>query len=764
MIDGGGYGWTNVRNTGAGIVGVPNPTGGTFSTGNEGDGFARISSMNLPDPVITFALGTSEEAVCTNVVVVSDTKLTCETSAHSAGAVDVTVASTLRPTNNGTLSGGYEYLAAPVIISITQDWGPLDGQQIVTIIGENFGSGTKILVGGMACTSVTRDIIMPTEKLTCVTGASNAPRLVDVVVDNAGQTATLMDGYLYRDPIIVTSVNPDEGLTTGGETVTITGSGFFGGADALAMDPEDYNYTGGVQTFTAPSDGWYFLEAWGASGAQYGTTKQSGRGGYSAGEIYLTAGTELSIFVGGSPVNNAAGYNGGGVGEATYGGGGGGGATDFRFFDSATPATAWNDAAGLRYRIMVAGGGGGNDNYNNGNPAAAGGYGGGLVAGSASEARMSGVAAIVLATGGTQTAGGTRGTGGQATATDGGFGIAGVNAATYATAGAGGGYWGGGGGSHNSSVLVSGPGGSSYISGHTGSVAIIDETGNVPKTGCVTGDVDPACSHHFTNMIFENTIMVDGEGYNWTNARAATADGMPDPAGGMLATGNVGNGVARITGLGLLAPTVTFVAADGTELACTSVNVISDTTLTCVTSPHHDQYGGLVDVIVASAERPTEIYGELTDGYNYIPPWYITLTLDKLGAYIAAVPNTSNIASVDHVVATTDTNWPGGYELFVSQETGDTNLTCTVDSTLAVPVTSTNGAVLDVNSWGVGVGDATDAPNLWHTVSGTPSLLATRTADGVFDDYVYFGANVDFSQKACADYVGVVTLSVVAGF
>jgi hypothetical protein len=49
-------------------------------------------------------------------------------------------------------------------------------------------------------------------------------------------------------------------------------------------------------------------------------------------------------------------------------------------------------------------------------------------------------------------------------------------------------------------------------------------------------------------IIFTNYSMIDGQGYEWnTGAKAGTASAMPHPAGGALATGNTGNGYARIT-------------------------------------------------------------------------------------------------------------------------------------------------------------------------------------------------------------------------
>ena len=76
-----------------------------------------------------------------------------------------------------------------------------------------------------------------------------------------------------------------------------------------------YEYTGGIQTFTAPADGQYRLEVWGAQSGTGGA-----KGGYSQGIATLKRGDVLYICVGGAGgdgkgnTGGAAGYNGGGKG------------------------------------------------------------------------------------------------------------------------------------------------------------------------------------------------------------------------------------------------------------------------------------------------------------------------------------------------------------------------------------------------------------------------------------------------------------------
>lgn len=129
----------------------------------------------------------------------------------------------------------------------------------------------------------------------------------------------------------------------------------------------NFDYTGGVQTYTAPVSGTYKLEVWGAQGGSaYGT---GGFGGYSQGLVTLEKGKNLYVSVGGH--NNITGttsatYNGGGQGWAWTDSGvyvsSGGGATSIQtsLIDNGEIekySSNQNDV------LIVAGGGGGGALY-----------------------------------------------------------------------------------------------------------------------------------------------------------------------------------------------------------------------------------------------------------------------------------------------------------------------------------------------------------------------------------------------------------------
>ena len=297
-------------------------------------------------------------------------------------------------------------------------------------------------------------------------------------------------------------------------------------------------------TYTVLYNGTYKLETWGAQGGGV-SSLPGGYGGYSAGNIELSQNEKLYVYVGENynGYKSTLSFNGGGSGTYSTGENtvnfNGGGATDIRLVSG-----DWNSTASLASRIIIAGGGGGYSNWSTGSK---GGSAGGLIGYSGNR-----VGSIVNSTGGTQVSGGY----GTENRTDipimGAFGIGGYSG-LYSSewiynSGGGGGYYGGGAGGAISGSVGSASGGSSYISGHTGCVAIISQNDITPKSGCTTGTTDNSCSIHYSGKKFTNTVMIDGQGYSWTNTKGALQQ-MPNPSGGYYASGigNSGNGVARIT-------------------------------------------------------------------------------------------------------------------------------------------------------------------------------------------------------------------------
>lgn len=109
-----------------------------------------------------------------------------------------------------------------------------------------------------------------------------------------------------------------------------------------------FDYTGAMETYTVPVGVTSIqIEAYGAQGANNGSST-GGRGGYISGEITVTPGDVLNVYVGGQDGFNGGGAGGTGGSPAERNGVNGGGASDVR-----VGGDTFDD------RVIVAGGGGG---------------------------------------------------------------------------------------------------------------------------------------------------------------------------------------------------------------------------------------------------------------------------------------------------------------------------------------------------------------------------------------------------------------------
>ena len=129
------------------------------------------------------------------------------------------------------------------------------------------------------------------------------------------------------------------------------------------------DYTGTIQTFTAPATGVYELQVWGAQGGTFDSSP-GGKGGYATCRTNLTKDETIYIYVGGKggvgvQSGGAGGWNGGGKGGTSagiyHGSGGGGGATHISKVNNQVIGGGSGQCASLEGTnyIIVAGGGGG---------------------------------------------------------------------------------------------------------------------------------------------------------------------------------------------------------------------------------------------------------------------------------------------------------------------------------------------------------------------------------------------------------------------
>lgn len=168
--------------------------------------------------------------IATQVTLSSSTQLQAVTPPGPVGTADVRVQNL--DSQVGILSSSFTYTQgpAPTLTSVTPSSGPASGGTVVTLAGTNFLTGASVRFGGVAATSVT--VSSPTQ-LSATTPA-HAPGVVDVVIINPdNQTATRTSAFNFLPGPTVTNVSPGSGPTTGGTTVTVTGTNFQNGSMAF---------------------------------------------------------------------------------------------------------------------------------------------------------------------------------------------------------------------------------------------------------------------------------------------------------------------------------------------------------------------------------------------------------------------------------------------------------------------------------------------------------------------------------------------------
>ncbi|MDG4769108.1 IPT/TIG domain-containing protein [Solwaraspora sp. WMMD792] len=153
------------------------------------------------------------------------TEITVVTPPGAAGPADVVITFPA-----GTADAGiFTYVPpTPTASSIDPDSGPQSGGQTVTITGSGFvPNGTSVTFDGVPATDV---VVDPSgTSLTAVTPPGAVGPADVVVTTDGGSTDPLAYTYLADgSDAVVTGLDPDFGPTSGGTTVTITGSGFTG--------------------------------------------------------------------------------------------------------------------------------------------------------------------------------------------------------------------------------------------------------------------------------------------------------------------------------------------------------------------------------------------------------------------------------------------------------------------------------------------------------------------------------------------------------
>jgi len=146
------------------------------------------------------------------------------TAPAGAGTVDIRI-TTAGGTSATSAADQYTYIAAPTVTSISPTSGPTAGGTTVVVNGTNLSGATAVTFGGTAASGFT---VNSATRITATAPAGAGT--VDIRITTAGGTSATSpaDRYTYIALPSVTSVSPAQGTTAGGQSITISGSGFTG--------------------------------------------------------------------------------------------------------------------------------------------------------------------------------------------------------------------------------------------------------------------------------------------------------------------------------------------------------------------------------------------------------------------------------------------------------------------------------------------------------------------------------------------------------
>ncbi|MGO5160566.1 MULTISPECIES: glycine-rich protein [unclassified Bilifractor] len=357
----------------------------------------------------------------------------------------------------------------------------------------------------------------------------NIDYVIDVTLPECkapeGQNWTF-EGWQDQSGNIYRAGDKVSGLATSG-TVTLT-------AQWKIDNVTDYYSKNEVQTYTAPADGWYKLEVWGANGGNASfdsKTAEGGKGGYAVNYVYLNKNESIDVYIGGRGMdatenmftNNTTdltlegGWNGGGTSHSLSIGdsqktsywvlGSGGGASHMAIRAEAQdqPSELKDFYSSKDHILLVAGGGGGAGFYGNkfskkvyfsiGNKGGNGGGDAGTRGTAFTNTEQAESRDPIYGTGGTQSTGGVVGNNGVMC---GRFGLGGSPLKNnsngekneYSVGAGGGGGWYGGGSSNfkdtTNQVAPSAGGGSGYFK--TSNIASPITNGTTMRGGTLVGE------------------------------------------------------------------------------------------------------------------------------------------------------------------------------------------------------------------------------------------------------------------------------------
>ncbi|MFR9751962.1 IPT/TIG domain-containing protein [Nocardia sp. 004] len=199
------------------------PTSGPATGGNP----VIITGTNLTGTTaVTFGITPAP-----SFTVDSPTQITA-TAPAGTGTIGVTVTTTAG--TSGPI--GYTYLAAPTILALSPTSGPATGGNNVTITGTNLTGTTSVSFDGTPAAFTVDSATQITATAPAGTGTVGV-----TVTTPAGTSNQVTYTYTTTAPTI-TAISPPSGPEAGGNTVTITGTGFTG-TTAVTFGPTPATFT-----------------------------------------------------------------------------------------------------------------------------------------------------------------------------------------------------------------------------------------------------------------------------------------------------------------------------------------------------------------------------------------------------------------------------------------------------------------------------------------------------------------------------------------
>jgi len=187
------------------------------------------------------------------------TELTFTTPAHAAGAVDVTVTTGAGTSDPVTFTYEEPTAGVPTLDALDPDNGPAAGGTTVTVTGTGFTDDATVSVDGSD--PITPDSVSEDGTELTFTTPAHTAGAVDVTVTTAAGTSEPLTFTYNAAPAgapTLDALDPDNGPTAGGTSVTITGDGFTDDStvsvdNGAAITPDEVSEDGTSLTFTTPA-------------------------------------------------------------------------------------------------------------------------------------------------------------------------------------------------------------------------------------------------------------------------------------------------------------------------------------------------------------------------------------------------------------------------------------------------------------------------------------------------------------------------------